>query len=589
MATDIFVNKQSVRQYLSNGCDHPFIIPEYQRPYSWTIIETETMFNDIWEFSIHSGGTKQDGKYFLGSIVTFENNNEEQEIIDGQQRITTLLLMLRAIYTSLQSSKQTDAVINFKSQIESCIWKCDRITGKVDYSSTLLTSLVINEGIGDNVLINILKTGCTAPENSANPENNSISNPKDNYSNNYNHLCKLYSEASQRQPLNIYDFIYALLNQVIILPICANEQETALTIFNTLNDRGLPLTDADIFKSRLYSKFGNDNNKKEEFIKEWKSLEEDSAHIEDNIQKYFNIEMYYLKAQAGNTDSVSSLRKFFLDKDANRLNAPACLLNSFRKYYDLSYVVYQGHEPKNYLDNDAIKLLDILSSYPNDYWKYPVYIYYNKYRDMQNFTSLFKTFLRKLILTLTVIWIHTWGVNAIKQDILKLNVSILSKMLPDFAFSRYSNDQIKTSNYITPHKDIIRVLLKLIAYNHPKQTTVLPEKWQIEHILPQKYQNIYFENIDTIVIDNMIQHIGNLLPFERKLNITASNSYFERKRRQYQESQIKIVKDLSKSSKSDWKLDDIRQRDKKIQATIIQIFTQWNTEYEAAKKTQAEV
>ena len=56
----------------------------------------------------------------------------------------------------------------------------------------------------------------------------------------------------------VYQFIYALLNQAILLPITADTQDTALTIFSTLNDRGLPLSDADIFKAKIYNQLSVD-------------------------------------------------------------------------------------------------------------------------------------------------------------------------------------------------------------------------------------------------------------------------------------------------------------------------------------------
>ena len=71
--------------------------------------------------------------------------------------------------------------------------------------------------------------------------------------------------------------------------------------------------------------------------------------------------------------------------------------------------------------------------------------------------------------------------------------------------------------------------------------------------------------------------------FSRELNITAGNHYFEKKRRQYKNSQIEIVKELSCLQKTDWTLDDIRHRDEEIRTTIISIFKRWNEEYENAK------
>ena len=87
---------------------------------------------------------------------------------------------------------------------------------------------------------NILKTGIADTK------------AKDNYSQNYIKFQELFDEHAQTDPLRIYEFIYALLNQVIVLPITADSQDTALTIFSTLNDRGKPLSDADIFKAKNF-------------------------------------------------------------------------------------------------------------------------------------------------------------------------------------------------------------------------------------------------------------------------------------------------------------------------------------------------
>ena len=58
---------------------------QYQRPYAWSIDEVKTLFDDLWEFTISTGGSSNASKsYFLGTIVSFINEDGEQEIIDGQ-------------------------------------------------------------------------------------------------------------------------------------------------------------------------------------------------------------------------------------------------------------------------------------------------------------------------------------------------------------------------------------------------------------------------------------------------------------------------------------------------------------------------
>ena len=90
MSTTIEVNKESVEVLLGSGKTKPFVIPEYQRPYAWTDEQVETLFEDLWEFTVTSGGTERDGSYFLGSVVAYENEDGEQEIIDGQQRLRAI-------------------------------------------------------------------------------------------------------------------------------------------------------------------------------------------------------------------------------------------------------------------------------------------------------------------------------------------------------------------------------------------------------------------------------------------------------------------------------------------------------------------
>lgn len=163
--TSISVSKQSVSEFLNSGKDRPFVIPEYQRPYAWIADQAETLFEDIWEFATTIGGLDGNASYFLGSIVSFENDNGEQEIIDGQQRITSLFLLLRAIYTKLVNGDDanTDAAQNFIRQIEPAIWRTDKKTGKVNYSSILLASRVVDNE-GNDILRKILETGVADPK-----------------------------------------------------------------------------------------------------------------------------------------------------------------------------------------------------------------------------------------------------------------------------------------------------------------------------------------------------------------------------------------------------------------------------------------
>lgn len=571
MATTISVNKQSVSEFLKSGRTKPFIIPEYQRPYAWTPEHIEVLFEDIWEFSTSVGGLDKNGSYFLGSIVSFENENGEQEIIDGQQRITSLFLLLRAIYTKLIGGDDvnTDAAQNFIRQIEPAIWRTDNKTGKVDFKNILLTSQVVNNE-GNEILRDILETG------EANLK--SI----DNYSINYLLFKKLYDDHCSKSPLKVYDFIYALLNQAILLPISADSQDTALTIFSTLNDRGLPLSDADIFKAKIYNNLPD--NEKDLFIQQWQNLEKEATEANESIQQLFYYYMFYLRAKENDvTSTTPGIRKFFSFNKFSRLTDKN-LMSDLKLILNLWKVINTNQDiPEENWDNNAKirKALDTLTSYPNEFWKYPVIIYYLSHRNKKDFEDDFLLFLNKLIGELVAKFLLFPTINAVKADILKLNAKIIKNPQPEFGFKPI--DIFLLSDKITvPHRSIVRMLLKIYAYQH--QEHLLPKNWQIEHILPQKWQTSFFPNIDIDIINEKIEHIGNKAPFERKLNIIASNGYFKKKQSEYIQSNIEVTKILITSNDNDWTISNIEHRDQLISKEIIELLNSFEDTYVRKQK-----
>lgn len=567
MPTTIEVNKQSVEALLGSGKSKPFVIPEYQRPYAWTDEQVETLFEDLWEFTATSGGTEREGSYFLGSIVAYENEEGEQEIIDGQQRITSLFLLLRAIYTKLvvtPASERTAEANNFIGKIEPAIWRTNKLTGTVDYKNILLASRVVNNE-GNEILRTILETG-KADENA-----------KDNYSRNYRYFQELFDKHSTENPLMVYQFIYALLNQAILLPITADTQDTALTIFSTLNDRGLPLSDADIFKAKIYNQLEADAKK--DFIDRWKDLDEQATDANESIQQLFYYNMFYLRALEQDTKTTTpGLRKYYAANKFKRLYQPG-LLTNLSVILNLWKVINKGEvlDDESWSTNNKIKqTLDTLTSYPNEFWKYPVVIYYLRYRKEEDFEQKFGLFLNKLLAELMTKYILIPTINAVKPDILKLNSAIIASSTPKFDFKEIDTSQLEV-HIQNPNRNVVRMLLKTLAYE--QQDSLLPSKWEIEHIFPQKWQTNYFPDVPDNIIKEKIEHIGNKLPFEKKLNIVAGNGYFGKKKKEYSASKIAITNAMGYSDVQDWDMDSIMKRDIRISDDIIAILNRWNNEY----------
>lgn len=555
MATTIEVNKQSVKQLLETGKVNKFIIPEYQRPYAWSDEQIQTLFEDLVEYTENNN----ESTYFLGTIVSYENENGEQEIIDGQQRITSLFLLLRALYSKLNSMTETKEVKNFKGQIESALWEQDELTAEVDFEKTLIESRVMRDE-GNKVFSEILITGDIGVL------------AKDNYSLNYRLFTELIERYATNEPQLFFYFIRNVLNKAILLPITADSQDTALTIFSTLNDRGLALSDADIFKAKIYNQLDADG--KVTFIEQWQKLDDEATNANESIQKLFYYYMFYLRALENDRNTTTpGIRKYYSRNNFEQLYK-SDVMGNLSTVLNLWLVVNNRVEieDEEWSKNIEIKqVLDILTSYPNEFWKYPVVIYYLKYNDSKDFEELFLKFLKKLLAVLAARYIVTPTINAVKRGILNLNSEIIKSPVPAFDFSKVSEQELK-DKIKHAHRNTVRMILKILAYQ--SQNDILPEKWEIEHILPQKWQTNYFPNNSESEVQELVEHIGNKVPFEKKLNIIAGNGYFKKKQQSYEKSKVQLVLNLSKNH-NDWGLNEIRERDIRISDELLIILNDW--------------
>ncbi|MDE5773694.1 MAG: DUF262 domain-containing HNH endonuclease family protein [Muribaculaceae bacterium] len=567
---NISVNKQTVIDLLKSGKEHRFLIPEYQRPYAWGFDEVTTLFDDIWEFSLERLTPDGAKTYFLGSIVSFENEQGEKEIIDGQQRITSLFLLLRAVYHKLETAEDKDkGILNYIDKIGPAIWLEDEVTGEVDKTQILLRSDVATDH-GNEILRNILETG------------KADKNATDNYSRNFNKFIELYEQKAVNSTTMI-NFVIALLNYSILLPISADSQDTALTIFSTLNNRGLPLSDADIFKSVLYKQLSA--QEKPVFAKKWRDLEEEASNYGESLQSLFNYHMFYLRAQEGDVKNTTpGVRKYYMEKKKNRLKVE--ILDELTDSLILWKVVrrHESISGEPWSDNvEILKVLDTLKDYNNEYWKYPTLIYYNQHKNNPNFEALFLKFLRKLCVMVLTRYLESPTINAIKSDILKLDAAIIGNPEPGFEAGFKTAAQADAPNplIVTPPRTMVRMLLDVISYANPKQTILLPDRWEIEHIFPQKWDNSFFNlSMTDEEVKILLEHLGNKLPLEKSLNIKASNGYFDKKKDQYKASKIEVTKDFGDSSRTNWLPSDIECRDKELSDQLTALFDKWVADYE---------
>jgi len=556
--TDMRVEQKNIGKLFSDMQGRKFIIPKYQRPYNWDTEKCQILWDDLCD----NFSNMPDTDYFMGTIVTCKNEGN-LEVIDGQQRLTTFSILLRAFYTKLESMPDSDEVRGLKRQIEKCLWDTDEISEKVkDKANVRIHSDVSTEK--DNITFNYILQNGVSPEYA------------NNYSRNYRFFQEACDEFARKTPLHWYKFCSFILRKCVLLPIECDDRERALTIFFTLNNRGMPLSDADIFKAELFKVAANPD----EFIKQWGNLSEICESTKDNKGNYdFTIDdifMYYMQVLRGRKDDKDTtnigLRKFYLNNANANLLSPGLMseiveLAEFWKSAD-------GYNGKYKISDAAMKWFHCLWCFPNTIWVYPVSAYFLTHKS----TEHLDVFLKKLCAFLYAKYIYTPSLSGVKGAVYALDAEIckgrpLSSLNGNFIddnnieyeMDKFTNTQVKQFS---------RGLLTIDAYLNPKQTELLnrPERLEIEHILPKKWCDANYDGWTEQEAANCLEKFGNKVVIEKRLNIQAGNGYFGQKKIKYSKSKIANVQELAALETNDWSRDELLARDKEFKERIINFF-----------------
>lgn len=556
---ELHVSKKNIEKLFNEMQGKKFIIPDFQRPYKWNIEKCETLWEDIEHFTNTDAKTGAD--YFLGTIVSYVNDDKNQEIIDGQQRITSFFLLLRAFFRKLEDMPQDDQVIGLKNKVAPCIWDTDRFSGKVtDYSTIHIESLVATEE-DNGTFHRILETG----------ESNSLAT--DNYSKNYRFFKEKCDIFASTNPMQWKELCVTILTQCIILPIECDTPETALTIFSTLNDRGLPLADSDIFKAQIYRNTKEED--RQEFTSTWKELTaicEQGGFTIDDIFRYYS---HVLRGRNEDKSKEVGLRKFYSENNYTKLKNPLLMqeimyLANFWRY------VNKDIEPDDNgyeIIKESKKIIHCLFHYPNEFWKYSTSVFFLKNKDSDTFSQDFTKMLQNLLASLMYKFIGAPTVNAIKDDTYQSCISILKNNKLNFRIN-WEEDSLQENINNHHSSRLSRALLLLDAYLNPNQKDLIPYSFDIEHIFPKKWQNTNYNGWDFRDAVNYLDRLGNKMILEKKINIQAGNGYFGIKKGKYANSKVASALDLSNYPNNDWVKADIESREATFKQNLTNFFKQ---------------
>ncbi|MBQ6773663.1 MAG: DUF262 domain-containing protein [Synergistaceae bacterium] len=562
---ELKVEKKTIKQLFADaGRNTCFLIPDYQRPYAWEETECSTLWNDIYSFAFPDNDyTKfnSDNLYFLGPIVTFKNNGK-LEVIDGQQRIITLMLLLRALYEAYGTTSRDENSINTKRTISQCLWKTDEFdnpdTSKLRIESEVATELLKEE------FTKILLTG-EAPDEF-----------KSNYAENYRFFQDKITQLLQEAPVHFPYMTARILKNCILFPIEADSMDDALRIFSTLNDRGKPLSDSDIFKAQLYKAFTDDSEtQKEEFISKWKDLESTCYKIfksgtDNPMDELFTRYMYYERAKRGvKVSTLEGLRKFYetdnyklLRENHSQTFNNLILLAEF--WNDIS-----KQNPERFADR-VLRRLFVLNYAPNSMWTYITSVYFLHNKDINNKLDdeKFYNFLNTITAFIWAFTIIRPGVNQLRTPVFNEMVNIVNNKevtFQDFKFNTEELEQILSIYTFNHNRPVTRSMLTWYAFNDPKQELI-----PIETIL--EIEHIYAKNRQPVPAN--LEAIGNKSLLEKKINIRASDYRFVDKRKYYKgevprRPRTQIHELIELAEQDDFTESDIQARNNKIIQSFI--------------------
>lgn len=537
-----------------------FVIPEFQRPYSWGTEQSEQLWIDVSSFIDEILAEDRDDKeqYFLGSIVVYPNeeNKNVWMIVDGQQRLTTISMLIKLFY------ENNGTYVVFKKML----YKTDPVTTEIIQEPRLESKVLAGGDQNDyedfQKVLNSTVDGL--PKGSPYKQNYEVLAEK---------LNEWWSEKdieSRKKALDIFQ------KNVVLLPIECDTLDDALTLFQIINDRGMSLSDADIFKSRLYGM--HQEKERESFIKRWSDLDE---HV-----SLFRVHMHVIRAKKDDTKKEIGLRPY-IQKYLNDLPNPQqdckSMVSNLENHHSIRTQGAIQQETSAYWDEKIY--WGILRQYPNDYWEYPLYVFLNKYGNRGNGGFVLEDDEHDAYIDLlrnTVRYFYIKGVvyntvNRVKDTTFKVCSAIEHENnYTDIYLENIKEDsgsffnKLRDGNFGRYQKGIVWLCSYLNPDQNSKDYATVMESCHIEHILPKSWA--HYDGWSDGAHAKKVEKIGNKIPLEWKLNIRAANEFFQRKKEYYKDSKIQDALDLSGDFPSRWYPDDVEERQEVVIDRLTKFF-----------------
>ena len=514
-----------------------FRIPDYQRAYVWGKDEISELIDDVNYASEHN----PEGQYFLGSMVLRKATRttdgvsfEEYELLDGQQRLTTLMLMLACIRDRVTDDKLKAACREMLFQEENK-WKKIPGRNRIVYD--------IRDNVG-TFIESYIKTdgGSQSPDlvGIAASKNLSLSNMAAGLQTihaSIDDTTRFPSEADFDR------FVGYLLNNALFIYVSTEDLDDAFRLFTILNDRGIPLSNSDILKAKNLGAISKDSERTK-WAEYWEEVEGEMGR--DEFDRFLSlVRTIYVKDKA----REGLLKEF--DERIYGSKPPLLALGSdtfeaVRAYKDAFDQAIQFDDLPTALGNEYRNRINVMrKGLPSTDWIPPVLAWYRKFK-AEKLLNLIECIDNKFsadwILQLTPTQRISNMNDVLKAiDGAKVPADVLDSKVFEFDGKQLA---VLLDGAIYGRRFAKYVLLRLeyLLASHAAPLN-LPDEISVEHILPQtpSATSQWVKDFTEEQRECWLHRLGNLMLLSRRKNTSLGNLDYADKRVRYFEDRVESL------------------------------------------------
>ena len=320
-------------------------IPPYQRPYSWKAENVQQLLEDVWEAYGNS-----DEEYFIGSLITIEiEKGKRYDVVDGQQRLTTLNLILARLRDHIEDGAA-------KAVLGKRVLPRNELTGETETPRLLLRRK--DQSFFRRHVLDSQPLPLPA-------ERNKLDAPQQRITENLEAIDSFLGQKDQ-QTLKL--FANYLLMKVYVVFVKTESLKSAYRLFNVLNARGMSLSNADLIKNTLFSELGSQQNLSDELEDRWLELEEIvGIELLDSFLSHHRTSLIAAKARGSLHEEYRPIIEGFVGGPFAFLDQVILSAKNFMRIWDIDF-----------RDAASVRALNALWRVSYDEWIPPLLAFLNQ-------------------------------------------------------------------------------------------------------------------------------------------------------------------------------------------------------------------